>query len=216
MDYKLQKIFKIQGLIFELVEPSVKYRHGCSIFNERFDKFVDNFSHIEKINFLNSYSNLEKLLTDSDEATKGFISESKKLIEEGKLKDSADLIKQINEYLLARIKNYPVEFTQFNEAYSSYLNKRKIAIEIFFQDTDNAKALFELCLDRKYTLLQKLYKLLFYFSKKKDKGINYSLNNENDIFEFDRFTSEVSTAFFLSRMKIERESNRHRMIFQTS
>jgi hypothetical protein len=128
------------------------------------------------------------------------------MFKKGELLDATELIENIFIRLAEGTKAEPTGLTRFKEALTSYLNKRKLGVEIFFQDIDSAKELIDLCLVRRVPLIKKIInKLIGRKQKNNSDYIDYDLKTDRQIIEFDNFIGDVSNAFFLSRFNSRRK-----------
>ncbi len=200
---KLQTEFKYKGLKLSLKKASVHYRYLSSIFVDKYETFIDNFTHLEKLNFLNSFRVLEKILTTlKNQEIDDLLKIAKGMIKDDELSDVNEYIVKVQDFIVEKVKNYPVELNEYNEAYLAYLEKRKVATEIFFQNTDNARELFELCLTCRINIFCRLINFLFFRKTRNTdtlKNIKYDIDSDSDIIQFDNFVKDVYKAFFLSK-----------------
>lgn len=216
---KLQTEFKFQRLKLVFKKPCIQFRYVSSIYCEKFETFVENFSHTEKINFLNTFKQIETLLSNMKEKeTVQYFEEAKGMIEKNDIKNAKELMDNTQKFIIERLKKYPEEFNVFNEALISYLLKRKVGTEIYFQNVDNAKELIELCLTGKISLFRKIMNFLSFrksLNKEITKNIDYNFKSDKEIVKFDNFIEQLYKGFFLSKNKQKKDANALSTIFQS-
>lgn len=178
----LREEYKLQGLVFNFVEPSLNYRYESNLLTAQVDEFVENFSKNERLNLFNHFPKMAKLIEGlSDTALLDFVKESENLTKENKDKEASNILSDVQKHVFEKTKLYPRDALEFFDAYNAYLKKKKTGVEVFFSNVENAKKLFSICLTGEL------------------KKINYNISEIKDLMEYDKFLEEVLEDFFLSK-----------------
>lgn len=178
---KRQFTLKSQNLHFKFKKTNFKYRYDSIILYEDFKRFESDFTEPERLKLVSAYPDfaiyLKGLNKQEIDALLKFGAEALENKDADELKE---MLMKIESKVQENVLELPLPALRIKLLFNEYEEKRKIARELFFKREDNAKRLFALCLDGNVD------------------AINFDVDTDEAIIEFDDFITEVLDAFFLS------------------
>ncbi len=194
---KLKTVFEYEGLQFRLKNPSLLYRSQGEAYQTDVVNFAMDFTASSKARLLEvipeAMKDLETLSKEVGKYSDGDLDtlaeNAQALLNEGRYKEFDELLKSIQERLSGKSKGTSVSVLAFIDALNAFNANMEAAEEIWFNNPDNIKRLFEIALDGDL-----------------DK-INHNPDTDEKILAYDSFVEEVSNNFFMRVNSLRKKSN---------
>lgn len=194
---ELKTVFEYGGNQYKLKSPSLLFRAKGEAYQTDVVNFAMDFTARSKARLLEvipeAMKELETLSKEvggySDGDLETLADNAQALLNEGKYKEFDELLKSIQERLSGKSKGMSTSVLAFIDALNAFNADMEAAEEIWFNNPENVKRLFDIALDGE---LEK---------------INHNPDTDDKILAYDSFVEEVSNNFFMRVNSLRKKSS---------